>query len=303
MLPCFVAAGDAAPRVVTVVAAAGYRDWLAAPAGRGRAPGSRARASSPSPRASRCCPAPTAAPDGRAADRERAGRALGLRAACARACRPATGASRARVGPSRPGWRRSAGRSPATASSAIASARRSRCAWSVEAAHELRLAEATAEAVWLARDLINTPASDLGPAELAEAVADGRGALRRQLPDGRRRRSAGRELPGDPRRRPGQPARAAPDRSDAGARRTRPSVTLVGKGVCFDTGGLDLKSSQNMLLMKKDMGGAAVTLGLAQAIMALAAAGAAQAADRRGREQRRAAARSGRATCSRRARA
>jgi len=48
-----------------------------------------------------------------------------------------------------------------------------------------------------------------------------------------------------------------------------PKVTLIGKGVCFDTGGLDLKTSQNMLLMKKDMGGAAVTLGLAQAIMAL----------------------------------
>ena len=47
-------------------------------------------------------------------------------------------------------------------------------------------------------------------------------------------------------------------------------MTLVGKGVCFDTGGLDLKPSQNMLLMKKDMGGAAVTLGLAQAVMALA---------------------------------
>ncbi|HEX5078178.1 MAG TPA: leucyl aminopeptidase family protein, partial [Geminicoccaceae bacterium] len=51
---------------------------------------------------------------------------------------------------------------------------------------------------------------------------------------------------------------------DAGA----PRVTLVGKGVCFDTGGLDLKTSANMLLMKKDMGGAAVTLGLARAIMA-----------------------------------
>ena len=49
-----------------------------------------------------------------------------------------------------------------------------------------------------------------------------------------------------------------------------PKVTLVGKGVCFDTGGLDLKTSPNMLLMKKDMGGAAVTLGLAQAVMAQA---------------------------------
>src|SRR5690606_23384885 len=47
-----------------------------------------------------------------------------------------------------------------------------------------------------------------------------------------------------------------------------PRLTLVGKGVCFDTGGLDLKSAQNMLLMKKDMGGAAIALGLAQAVMA-----------------------------------
>jgi leucyl aminopeptidase len=47
-----------------------------------------------------------------------------------------------------------------------------------------------------------------------------------------------------------------------------PRVTLIGKGVCFDTGGLDLKNATGMLLMKKDMGGAAVTLGLARAIMA-----------------------------------
>jgi len=46
-----------------------------------------------------------------------------------------------------------------------------------------------------------------------------------------------------------------------------PKVTLVGKGVCFDTGGLDLKARDGMLEMKKDMGGAAVTLGLASALM------------------------------------
>ena len=48
-----------------------------------------------------------------------------------------------------------------------------------------------------------------------------------------------------------------------------PKVTLVGKGVCFDTGGLDIKPSSNMLLMKKDMGGAALMLALAQCVMAL----------------------------------
>jgi leucyl aminopeptidase len=47
-----------------------------------------------------------------------------------------------------------------------------------------------------------------------------------------------------------------------------PKLTLVGKGVCFDTGGLDIKPSSNMLLMKKDMGGAALTLALAQCVMA-----------------------------------
>jgi leucyl aminopeptidase len=53
----------------------------------------------------------------------------------------------------------------------------------------------------------------------------------------------------------------------AGAR--GPALTLVGKGVCFDTGGLNLKPGASMGLMKKDMGGAATVLGLAQAIMAL----------------------------------
>ena len=59
------------------------------------------------------------------------------------------------------------------------------------------------------------------------------------------------------RQRPG----AAADRMQLG-RRPRPKVTLVGKGVCFDTGGLDIKPSSGMLLMKKDMGGAANVLGL-----------------------------------------
>ena len=49
-----------------------------------------------------------------------------------------------------------------------------------------------------------------------------------------------------------------------------PKLTLVGKGVCFDTGGLDIKPSSSMLLMKKDMGGAALVLALAQCVMALA---------------------------------
>ncbi|MCC2665736.1 MAG: leucyl aminopeptidase family protein, partial [Geminicoccaceae bacterium] len=124
-----------------------------------------------------------------------------------------------------------------------------------------------ADAVYLARDLINMPASDLGPAELAlaaEAVATRGGAEFRTVE-------------GDRLLEENYPALHAVGRASPRAPRLielvwgaadAPKLTLVGKGVCFDTGGLDLKSSQNMLLMKKDMGGAAVTLGLAQAIMA-----------------------------------
>jgi leucyl aminopeptidase len=128
-------------------------------------------------------------------------------------------------------------------------------------------ANSIAEAIHLARDLINTPASDLGPAELAEAiqaVAGRFGATCRTI--------VGDDLVAQ--NYPtifavGQASPRAPRMIDlswgeAGA----PRVTLVGKGVCFDTGGLDLKNSAGMLLMKKDMGGAAVMLGVAQAIMA-----------------------------------
>ena len=130
-------------------------------------------------------------------------------------------------------------------------------------------AEATAEAVWLARDLINTPASDLGPGELADAaqaVADRFGARLRTV--------VGDDLLAE-----NYPAIHAVGRASPRAPRLidltwgasdAPKLTLVGKGVCFDTGGLDLKTSSNMQLMKKDMGGAAVTLALAQVVMALA---------------------------------
>jgi leucyl aminopeptidase len=124
-----------------------------------------------------------------------------------------------------------------------------------------------AEAVWLARDLINTPAADLGPAELADAaqtVATRFGAACRT--------TVGNDLLQED-----YPAIFAVGQASPRAPRVvdltwgeanAPRVSLVGKGVCFDTGGLDLKNSAGMLLMKKDMGGAAVTLGLAQAIMA-----------------------------------
>ena len=123
-----------------------------------------------------------------------------------------------------------------------------------------------AEAATLARDLINTPPNDMGPDELAQAalaLAEKFGAayicivgddlLKQNLPLIHAVGMASTRAPrlidmtwGDPK---------------------HPKVTLVGKGVCFDTGGLDLKPSSGMLIMKKDMGGAANVLALAQMIM------------------------------------
>jgi leucyl aminopeptidase len=129
------------------------------------------------------------------------------------------------------------------------------------------LVEHLAGAVFLARDLVNTPASDLGPAELAEAavsVAEKAGARHRVI--------VGDELLAE-----NYPTIHAVGRASVRAPRlvdivwgdaSAPKVTLVGKGVCFDSGGLDLKTASGMLNMKKDMGGAAIMLGLAQAIMA-----------------------------------
>ena len=118
----------------------------------------------------------------------------------------------------------------------------------------------------LARDLVNTPASDMTPADLANvatAVAEQFGATHRVY--------VGDELLVD-----GFPAVHAVGRASHVAPRlidfqwgdaAHSKVTLVGKGVCFDSGGLDLKPSASMLLMKKDMGGAASVLGLARIIM------------------------------------
>ena len=127
----------------------------------------------------------------------------------------------------------------------------------------VRLAEATA----LVRDLVDTGAGDLGPAELAEAakaVADKHG--------GKIHVTQGDALL------EGYPMIHAVGRAATKARAPRlieiewgdpqhPRVALVGKGVCFDSGGLDIKPSGGMLLMKKDMGGAAHALALAGLIM------------------------------------
>lgn len=123
-----------------------------------------------------------------------------------------------------------------------------------------------ASSIYLARDLINTPTADMGPPELADAVVQvanefdamvtittGEGLLEEGYGAIYAVGLAGSRPPclidlqwGDP---------------------NAPKVTLVGKGVCFDSGGLDIKSSAGMLLMKKDMGGAAHALALARVIM------------------------------------
>ncbi len=126
-----------------------------------------------------------------------------------------------------------------------------------------------AESLTLARDWINTPAADLGPAELAQAV---RALAERH--SGTYREWVGEELLGGnfPAIHAVGRAGSVPPRlceltwsAQPGAR--LPKLVLVGKGVCFDSGGLDLKTSSGMALMKKDMGGAAVALALAHMIM------------------------------------
>ena len=129
--------------------------------------------------------------------------------------------------------------------------------------------EVAARAIFLARDLINTPASDMGPQHLAAAARK----LAKQH-GGRCRVISGNALI-----RENYPAIHAMGRASSRApclidlgwgKAEAPAVTLVGKGVCFDTGGLDLKPTSAMKLMKKDMGGGANVLGLAAMIMAAA---------------------------------
>ncbi|MFL6752044.1 MAG: leucyl aminopeptidase family protein [Sphingomicrobium sp.] len=128
----------------------------------------------------------------------------------------------------------------------------------------VRLAEATA----LVRELVNTPAADLGPAELEAAVREEASRSGAQV-----RVASGDELA------EGYPLIAAVGAGASAARAPRlielqwgkagdPRVAVVGKGVCFDSGGLDLKPASGMRLMKKDMGGAAHALALARLVMA-----------------------------------
>ena len=119
----------------------------------------------------------------------------------------------------------------------------------------------------LTRDLINTPASDMGPDELEEAA--------RSLAN--EHEASMNVILGDDLitsnfpliHTVGRASTRAPRLIDIRWGKTGPLLTLVGKGVCFDTGGLNIKPGSSMGLMKKDMGGAATVLGLAHMIMAL----------------------------------
>lgn len=126
--------------------------------------------------------------------------------------------------------------------------------------------ENAVKATYLVRDMINTPADDLGPAEIAEMATNLANDFNAKID----------LIIGDELLKKGYPAIHLVGRSSMNAPRlidlqwgekSHPHITLIGKGVCFDTGGLDLKPAAFMRFMKKDMAGAAHALGLAYMIM------------------------------------
>jgi leucyl aminopeptidase len=126
---------------------------------------------------------------------------------------------------------------------------------------------AQADATALVRDMVNTPAEDMGPAQIeaqAEALAKTYGAqLRVTRGDQLEREFPMVHMVGRAAARSHAPLMIEVEWGDL----AHPRVAVVGKGVCFDSGGLDIKPPAGMLLMKKDMGGAAHALALAQLIM------------------------------------
>jgi leucyl aminopeptidase len=127
-------------------------------------------------------------------------------------------------------------------------------------------AQRMVEAMALARDCVNTPTEDFGPDQLAQAV--------QQLAE--RNQARFQEIAGEALLQENFPAIHAVGRASHRAPRLlqlshgeakHPRIAIIGKGVCFDTGGLDMKASDGMAWMKKDMGGAAVALALAQLVI------------------------------------
>ena len=131
---------------------------------------------------------------------------------------------------------------------------------------DARRIEAIAQGEALTRDLINTPASDMGPPELERAARDLAEAFGASIEVTQGEALLAQNFPLI--HTVGRAAVHAPRLIDLRWGKEGPALTLVGKGVCFDTGGLNLKPGESMGLMKKDMGGAAAVLGLARMIMA-----------------------------------
>ncbi|MEN3952352.1 leucyl aminopeptidase family protein [Iodidimonas sp. SYSU 1G8] len=133
---------------------------------------------------------------------------------------------------------------------------------------DIAYATAAAKATFLVRDLVNTPANDMGPADLEREALDLAARIGAEATT-----TIGEDLLDE-----NFPAIYEVGKGSVRAPRlidlrwgdpSHPKVTLVGKGVCFDTGGYDIKPGSSMALMKKDMGGAAHVLGLAQMIAAM----------------------------------
>ncbi len=132
---------------------------------------------------------------------------------------------------------------------------------------QMKQLQPTVEAVSLVRDLVNTPSQDMGPTQLAAQIK----AL------AKRHKARIREWVGKDLLKAGYPTIHAVGRAATDAprlveltwgRKTDPKLALVGKGVCFDSGGLDLKTAKGMRWMKKDMGGSAHAIALAHLVMA-----------------------------------
>jgi leucyl aminopeptidase len=146
---------------------------------------------------------------------------------------------------------------------------RARLAMPAQPSTEVARAVSAARAVWLARDLINTPANALGPAELADTAYSvlSRAGAHADVITGARLAAEYPALHAVGRASSRVPAVLVGHWRGSQADNDSPLVSLCGKGVCFDTGGYDLKPSAAMLRMKKDMGGAAIALALARMVM------------------------------------
>jgi leucyl aminopeptidase len=145
-------------------------------------------------------------------------------------------------------------------------ARRKPADLQLDASGKVVAALGLAEAVKLVRDLVNTPAEDMGPEELSDIVREQADLFGAEFD----------EWVGDELLAQNFPAIHAVGRAAARPPRLlelnwgnakHPRLAIVGKGVCFDTGGLDIKSAEGMRLMKKDMGGAAHAIALARLVM------------------------------------